>query len=75
MMGIWDTTSRQCIKKESSFAVVTDICWHPKENEIIVGLDSGEIGRWQDVIPADMVGPTEEMDKENTSELEGRHFN
>lgn len=75
VIGIWDMAKCQCIRKESSIAIITDLCWHPKENEIILGLDSGEVGRWQKVIPADMLGPAEEMDKEKMAESEGRFLN
>ncbi|CAO3670382.1 unnamed protein product [Rhizopus microsporus] len=48
---IWDIKNRKMVRKTIVVTAITDIAWHPTENQLIFANESGEITYWDDVIP------------------------
>eukprot|EP00803_Ostreobium_quekettii_P000122 evm.model.scf_11.1 EVM.evm.TU.scf_11.1 scf_11:136-8515(+) len=62
LLAIWDASKMTCIFQKQVPDAVTDLAWHPTENELSCVTEAGEVGVWRDVIPPDLTGPAAQVE-------------
>ncbi|CAO3696706.1 unnamed protein product [Rhizopus stolonifer] len=51
LLIIWDVKNKKIVRKAIVLTAITEIAWHPQENQLVFANESGEILYWDSVIP------------------------
>ncbi|KAG0795344.1 hypothetical protein G6F22_005140 [Rhizopus arrhizus] len=51
LLIVWDVKKKKIVRKAIVVASITEIAWHPEENQLVFANENGEIMYWDEVIP------------------------